>query len=58
MAGGVIIGDDQGPSNLSIRRRIFRLCSLAFRHSLAFTRNPRLRAWMEVVVTSNTRVKC
>ncbi len=37
MAGGVIIGEDHGPSNLSIRRRIFRLRTLALRRSLAFT---------------------
>ncbi len=44
-------------SCLSMRRRILWLRFLSYRRSLAFTLKPRLRALLEVAVTSNLRVK-
>ncbi len=57
IASGLIIGDAPVLWAGSIRRSIFRLRWRALRRSLAFTRNPRLRVWIEVLVTSNTHEK-
>ncbi|TWT96511.1 hypothetical protein [Neorhodopirellula pilleata] len=38
-------------------RETFAKVATGKRGKLAFTRNPRLRAWIEVLVTCNTRVK-
>ena len=57
MLAGLIIGDEPDQLFLSIRLSIFRLRALALRRSLTFTRNPPLSECLEVLVTSNTRVK-